>query len=244
MSLQPEPMKIRCFIIDDEPGARFVLRNLLENLEADTEIIGEASGLAEAAPLLKNLKPNLVFLDLEMANSHGFQLFESNNQLDFEVVITSAHTDQALEAFGFGVADYLVKPLSVQAMKRALSRVRKIISPMENSRMITFHTLEGSQVIPSHQIIRLEADRNYTWVIGTFGKALCVSKNLGFFESQLESCGFFRVHHSHLISIFQIHKIKRSEGLVEMKNGQIIPISREKKKRLSELLEQNRSLGS
>ena len=244
LKLQPEPMKIRCFIIDDEPGARFVLRNLLENLDADTEIIGEASGLAEAAPLLKSLKPNLVFLDLEMANSHGFQLFESNNELDFEVVITSAHSDQALEAFSFGVADYLVKPLSVQAMKRALSRVRKIISPMENSRMITFHTLEGSQVIPSYQIIRLEADRNYTWVIGTFGKPLCVSKNLGFFESQLESCGFFRVHHSHLISIFQIHKINRSDGLVEMKNGQIIPISREKKKRLSELLEQNRGSGS
>lgn len=235
-------MKIRCFIIDDEPGARYVLRNLLEKLPEDVEITGEAPGLAAAESLLATLKPDLVFLDLEMVGSHGFQLFGKNKAPEFEVVITSAHSNQALEAFGFGVADYLVKPLSLESLKRAISRVRKIIVPMENSRMITFHTMEGSQVIPSYQIIRLEADRNYTWVIGNFGKPLCVSKNLGYFERQLESCGFFRIHHSHLISIFQIHKINRSDSLVEMKNGQIIPISREKKKKLSELLDQSRGL--
>lgn len=233
-------MKIRCFIIDDEAGARFVLRNLLENMPEDVEITGEAPGLSEARPLLKELKPDVVFLDLEMVSSHGFQLFEGNQHLDFEVVITSAHANQALDAFGFGVADYLVKPLSAQLLQRAIARVRKIIAPLENSRMITFNSLEGTQVIPSYQIARLEADRNYSWVIGTFGKPLCVSKNLGHFESQLESCGFFRVHHSHLISLFHIHRINKGEGMVEMKDGHLIPVSREKKKRLSELLEQAR----
>lgn len=233
-------MKIQCFIIDDETGARFILRNLLEKMGDEVEIVGEAPGLAEARPLLQALKPNLVFLDLEMLDSHGFEIFEGSPRPEFEVVITSAHADQALDAFGFGVADYLVKPLSTSMLSRALSRVRRIIAPMENSRMITFHTMDGSQVIPSFQIIRLEADRNYTWVHGNFGKPLCISKNLGFFETQLESCGFFRVHHSHLISLFQIHKINRSEGLVEMKDGHLVPVSREKKKRLSELLEQNR----
>jgi two-component system LytT family response regulator len=233
-------MKIRCFIIDDEAGARFILRNLLKNFPEETEIVGEASGLPEAMPLLEKTKPDLVFLDLEMVNSHGFDLFETENRPDYEVVITSAHDNQALDAFRFGVADYLVKPLSSDLLKRALGRVRKIFAPMESSRMITFHTMEGSQIIPSYQLIRLEADRNYTWVIGTFGKPFCVSKNLGFFESQLESCGFFRVHHSHLISIFQIYRINRSEGTVEMKDGQTVPVSREKKKRLTEMLEQNR----
>jgi two-component system LytT family response regulator len=175
-----------------------------------------------------------------MANSHGFDLFESERRPAFEVVITSAHDNQALDAFRFGVADYLVKPLNTQLLKRALGRVRKIIAPMDSFRMVTFHTMEGSQIIPSNQLIRLEADRNYTWVIGTFGKPFCVSKNLGYFESQLESCGFFRVHHSHLISIFQIHRINKGEGIVEMKDGQSVPVSREKKKRLSEMLEQHR----
>lgn len=233
-------MKIRSFIIDDESGARFILRSLLSNLSDEAEIIGEAASLREALPLLEELKPDLVFLDLEMVSSHGFELFEGKNRPDFEVVITSAHSDQALDAFGFGVADYLVKPLNGELLKRALARVRKIIAPMETSRMLSFHTMEGTQVIPSYQIIRLEADRNYSWVIGTFGKPLCVSKNLGFFESQLESCGFFRVHHSHLISLFQIHKLNRSDGIVEMKDGHLIPISREKKKRLAELIDQNR----
>jgi len=233
-------MKIRCFIIDDESGARFILRSLLSNLPDEADFVGEASGLKEAYPLLEALKPDLVFLDLEMAASHGFDLFDENQRPDFEVVITSAHAEQALNAFGFGVADYLVKPLTGELLKRALARVRKIIAPMESSRMLSFHTMEGSQVIPSYQIIRLEADRNYTWVIGTFGKPLCVSKNLGFFESQLEACGFFRVHHSHLISLFQIHKLNRSDSVVEMKDGRLIPVSREKKKRLAELIDQNR----
>jgi two-component system LytT family response regulator len=234
-------MKIQCFIIDDEPGARFILRNLLEKQPEDLEVVGEAPGLAEARPLLLSLKPNLVFLDLEMVGSHGFEIFEGGVRPDFEVVITSAHSDQALDAFGFGVADYLVKPLNTQILSRAIQRVRKILAPMENSRMITFHTMEGTQIIPSYQIARLEADRNYTWVHGTFGKSLCISKNLGSFESQLLPCGFFRVHHSHLISLYQVQKINRSDSLVEMKDGQIIPVSREKKKRLLELLEINRS---
>ena len=233
-------MKIQCFIIDDEPGARFFLRNLLEKMPEELEILGEASGLSEAGPLLKSLKPNLVFLDLEMVNSHGFDLFEGDERPPFEVVITSAHSNQALEAFRFGVADYLVKPLTTPLLLRAIMRVRKILAPMENSKMVTFHTQEGMQAIPSFKIVRFEADRNYSWVHGTFGKSLCISKNLGFYEPQLENCGFFRVHHSHLISIFQIHKINRSESTVLMSDGHLVPISREKKKRLLELVEQKK----
>jgi two-component system LytT family response regulator len=234
-------MKIQCFIIDDEPGARFILRKLIEKLPEEIEIVGEAPGLSEAKSLLSSLKPNLVFLDLEMMGSHGFEIFEAGTRPEFEVVITSAHADQALDAFGFGVADYLVKPLNSQLLSRAIQRVRKILAPMENSKMITFNTMEGTQIIPSYQIIRLEADRNYSWVHGTFGKPLCISRNLGSFEAQLLTCGFFRVHHSHLISLHHIQKINRSEGLVEMKDAQIIPVSREKKKRLIELLELNKA---
>lgn len=237
-------MKISCFIIDDEPGARFILRQLLEKLPDDVEIAGEASSLVEARPLLTSVRPNLVFLDLEMIGSHGFELFENGTRPEFEVVITSAHADQALDAFGFGVADYLVKPLSTQLLSRAILRVRKILAPMENSRMITFHTMEGTQIIPSYQIERLEADRNYSWVHGSFGKPLCISKNLGSFETQLQECGFFRVHHSHLISLHHVYKLNRSDGLLEMKDGQLIPVSREKKKRLLELLETRKTAAS
>jgi len=237
-------MKISCIIIDDEPGARFILRKLLQQLPDEVEIAGEAASLAEARPLLASVRPNLVFLDLEMIGSHGFDLFENGARPEFEVVITSAHADQALDAFGFGVADYLVKPLSTQLLNRAILRVRKILAPMENSRMITFHTMEGTQIIPSYKIVRLEADRNYSWVHGSFGKPLCISKNLGSFESQLLECGFFRVHHSHLISLHHAHKLNRSDGWLEMKDGQLIPVSREKKKRLLELLENKKSAAS
>jgi two-component system LytT family response regulator len=84
----------------------------------------------------------------------------------------------------------------------------------------------------------LEAQRNYSFVYGNFGSPICRSKNLGHFEQMLDKSGFFRVHHSHLISIFHINKFNKSEGFVEMADGHVLPVSREKKKTLGELLEQ------
>lgn len=231
-------MILKCFIIDDEPGGRFATRNMLEAFVPGVEIVGEADGVSSAMESFKSVKPHVVLLDLEMPEQYGFELFKSQSKPGFEVIVTTAYDHQALEAFRYGVADYLVKPLSPDSLKRAISRVRKILAPLETSKVITLQTPEGSKLIPSKEIIRLEADRNYSLVFGNFGKTICSSKNLGHFEQLLEECGFFRVHHSHLISIYHIHHLNKSDGSVEMTDGHMIPVSREKKKKLVELLEQ------
>jgi len=230
-------MILKCFIIDDEPGARFATRNLLKAFVSDIEIVGEADGIQSALEQFKIVKPHLVFLDLEMPHLFGFELFKSPDKPGFEVVITTAYDDRALDAFRYGVADYLVKPLNEAAIKRAVSRVRRILAPLENAKVISLQTNEGTKLIPSQEIVRLEADRNYSLVFGDFGKTICSSKNLGHFEQILEKCGFFRVHHSHLISLYHIHKLNKSDNSIEMKDGHMIPVSREKKKRLIELFD-------
>jgi two-component system LytT family response regulator len=231
-------MILKCIIIDDEKIAREALKKLLVEFEPKIEILAESNGIPDAIPKIKSLSPNLVFLDLEMADSYGFDLFDCGLSTDFEVVITSAFNDQSMEAINYGAADYIVKPVTLHSLKRAITRVKKILAPLESGKMVLFPTFDGIQLIPSYQIIRLEADRNYCWVFGSFGKEFCLSKNLGQFEPILEKYGFLRVHHSHMVSIYQIKAINKAEGVLEMKDGKLIPISREKRKRLGELIDQ------
>jgi two-component system LytT family response regulator len=229
-------MALKCIIVDDEEGARFAIRVLLENFTDQVQLVGEAEGIPEAVKLLKKCRPRLVFLDLEMVNSSGFDIFRSAERHDFEVIVTSSYPGLALDAFKYGVADYLVKPLTSPMLARAIGRVKQILAPYDTAQMVALQTTDGTRVLPSQKIFRLESDRNYTWVYGDFGEKILSSKHLGHFESQLDSCGFVRIHHSHLVSIYQIVRLDKTEFVVELKNGDILPISRDRKKNLVEKL--------
>lgn len=236
-------MRLRCFIVDDEPGARLALRDLITRYDSASEVVGEASDIPGARQQLAVLKPHLVFLDLEMTGSSGFEILRESGKPPYEIVITSAFSDRALEAFRHGVADYLVKPVDSVTLNRAFTRVRRILKPIENSVLISVPTSEGDKLLQTHEISRFMADRNYTWIFGSFGKPVCVSRNLGHFEELTRDAGFVRIHHSHLVSLFQIIRVNLKEGIVEMQDGELIPVSREKRKNLYEILEKRRKPG-
>ena len=226
-------MILKCIIVDDEPNARLLLKGLIETFFfADLEVIGEADGLQELINLLKTRKPDVVFLDLEMKGSFGFDLFSTLEKREFEVVITSAHAQYALKAFEFGIADYLVKPISPSVLKRSIERVSQIVTKQKEPQIL-LHTQEGQLPVVISKIIRIEAERNYSRVIGTFGKPIFISKNLGHFESALKDHDFIRVHHSHLVSKGHIFRVLKAENFIEMSNGHLIPFSREKRKKLT-----------
>jgi two-component system, LytTR family, response regulator len=229
-------MTLKCIIVDDEEGARFAIRVLLQNFTNLVEVVGEAEGIPEALTLLKKFKPKLVFLDLEMVNSSGFEIFRSPDKHDFEVIVTSSYQNMALDAFKYGVADYLVKPLTSTMLERAIRRVMHILAPYNTAQMVTLQTSNGTRILSSQKIFRLESDRNYTWLFGDFGDKILSSKNLGHFETLLENCGFIRIHHSHLVSAYQIVRLDKTGFVVELKNGEILPISRDRKKQLLEKL--------
>jgi two-component system LytT family response regulator len=232
-------MKLKCIIVDDEPHARKLLLGLTKKYGNHlAEIIGEAEGIPGLMELLHTLKPDLVFLDLEMGSGFGFDLFSKIENQTFDVIITSAHPQYALKAFEFGIADYLIKPISPSVFVRGLERVIKI-QKKDEDKLIQINTADGQANILASKIYRIEADRNYSWVHGSFGSSIFTSKNLGYFESQLASSGFFRVHHSHLVSIKKIVKIIKVDGNLEMEDGTIIPVSREKGKNLSAILKKN-----
>jgi two-component system LytT family response regulator len=229
-------MILKCLIVDDEPEARFTTRTLIKTYGKNIEIIGEVSDLEAAKKFIKDKKPQLVFLDLQLVGAFGYDLFEEPVQRDYKVIITSAHTERAVDAFKYEVVDFLVKPFSGDQLVSAIDKVRKVLAPVESVKLISFQTKEGTLVMPSNQVIRLEAEGSYTLVHCSSGKpAFLISRNIGYMETLLENDGFIRVHNSHLISIPKILRFNVSAGCVEMVEGHLIPVSRDKKKRFLEL---------
>jgi len=225
-------MILKCIIVDDEPNARALLKSLLDEfIDTEIELIGEAQDLNGLVNLLQTRKPDLIFLDLEMKSSFGFDLFQKIEKKYFEVVITSAHSQYALKAFEYGIAGYLVKPISPFGLRGVINRVIQILSKSKEPQ-ISFHTQDGQVPIPVGKISRIEADRNYSWVHGTFGKPILISKNLGLMESQLADHGFIRIHHSHLVAKAHIVKVRKVENMLEMADGSLVPFSRERRKSL------------
>lgn len=242
---------ITCIIIDDENSSRATLRGFLENYCTEVSVVGEASSAEEGISLIKEMNPHLIFLDIELPLGSGFDLLEACKLSNFEVVFTTAHDQYALQAIKVCALDYLLKPISVADLKAAVEKVaqkKKQASEPEtpspqigafvenisnfNKQLskIVLPTLDGFLVVQTREIIRCEAEKNYTHFILEDKRRILVSKTLKEFEEQLHDMDFIRVHQSHLINAFHVQKyIKGSGGYVKMSDDSIIEVSRRKK---------------
>jgi two-component system LytT family response regulator len=229
-------MKLKAIIADDEDFARQTLISMIENFAPEVEVVGEASDLEQLKILILQKKPQLLFLDIAMKGENGFQIFQEFEEREFEVVVTSAYDEYALKSFDFGIADYLLKPLSPSAIKRAVARVEKILALQnEEGEMIQLYTSDGIKTIQIREIVRLYAERNYSWICLSSGEKILSSKNLGFFEEALLGKGFLRIHHSHLVALNRIHLNQKSQGMIVLEDGVSIPVSRDKRKLIPDI---------
>jgi two-component system LytT family response regulator len=225
---------IRSLIVDDEQNNRLTMNVLLTRYCEGVEVISEAGTVKEAVLKIKELKPDLVFLDIEMPFENGFQLFKYFTNIDFDVIFTTAYDEYAMKAFRYSAIDYLLKPIDLQDLREAISRVTKNkIQPelnkirlqtleynLDNSfQKIALPVIDGFEFIDIDNIIHLEADSNYTIVNTVKGKHI-VSKTLGDFENMLTPSNFFRVNRSNLINLnFLKRYIKNKAPLIELVNG-------------------------
>jgi two-component system LytT family response regulator len=247
-------MQLRALIIDDELRSREFLRNLLNEYCAQVHIAGSASSVEEAIKLIQQLKPNLVFLDIEMQSGTGFDVLQQVEQHHFHVIFTTAYDHYAIQAIKFSAADYLLKPIDMEELRLAVQKVEeKIVSNTSQQTMqlllqnlrqsksddfsIALSTSEGVEFVPLHQIIRLEASGPYTSFFLKEGKKIIVSKNLKEYEQMLGEYYFFRVHNSHIINLKEVKKMIRTDGgYVVMNDDSTIAISPKKKDDLMQLL--------
>lgn len=240
---------IRALIIDDEKDARFLLRNSLEKKLADkVQILGEADDVESGYSAIQRLKPELVFLDVQMRTGTGFDLLQKFETIDFEIIFVTAYNEFAIQAFKFSAFDYLLKPIKsselvltveklagkIESSKSDLDRKVKIL--VENYgaggevQKLIVTNIEGFKVLDIGNILRLEGDGNYSHIILKDGKRVTTSKSLGEYELLLINHGFCRIHQSTIVSLRYVVAFKKvDDGYVEMVDGTELKVSRSRK---------------
>ena len=237
---------IKAVIIDDIPEAIEVLKSDLENYCVNIEVIGKAEGVVSGAKVIKELNPDLVFLDIQMQDGTGFDLLEILPETNFKLIFTTASDEYAVKAFKFSAVDYLLKPIDPDELMDAVSRVEDQDKPAERIELLkeNFHqpkrialnTLEKIHIVQVEEILRCESNINYTMFYFTDGTKLLVTKTLKEFDKLLGGHNFIRVHQSHLINTAFIKEFTKSDGYIIMKDGTKVPVSTRKKQVLMEMI--------
>lgn len=213
-------------LIDDEEPGRRNLSFLLEKYCPEIEIIAEAGNAAEAKERILTLGPNILFLDINMPELNGFDLLDSLNQKDFAVVFVTAHQDYGIQAVKAGAIDYLLKPIVIKELQQAVNKVVayynqkrvELITENQKPGRITLSHTGGFSIIEMKDIIRLEAESNYTRVHVAEKRTYFVSKPLKVFEESLKDNIFFRVHRSYIINLNHVKEFLREDGGVIIMN--------------------------
>jgi len=230
---------MKVLIVEDEINAQKVLIYLLREFCPELNLVGIATGIVKAKKLIKQHKPDLVFLDVKLEDGTGLELLQQIKNIDFDVVFTTAYDNYAIQAIKFGAVDYLLKPIDPDELKEAVLRIKQkkekeqtklsknLTDELIDEQTISIKTSNKTYLISVCDIIRLEADGAYTNII-TIDQNVIASKNLKFFEDVLPQNLFIRTHQSHLVNKNHIKTFHKT-GNLEMSNQEMIPVSFRKK---------------
>ncbi|WP_346880732.1 LytTR family DNA-binding domain-containing protein [uncultured Algibacter sp.] len=237
-------MKLTAIIVEDEETSREILKNYLKKYCPSISVLGEASNIEEALVLIRNNDLDLVFLDVEMPYGNAFDLLEKVGDVNFETIFVTAYNHYAIEALNAHASYYLMKPISIDELIKAVDYVTEIktkedalqdqiLVPKTNNSIngkITIPQLNGFEVINTSDILFCKADDNYTEIYLNTNKKKIVSKTLKYFEEALHDSNFARVHKSYLVNVNEIVKyVKGKGGSVVLSNGKEIMVSSSKK---------------
>lgn len=239
-------MKLNAIIVEDEETSRDILKNYLKKYCPNVSILGEASNVEEGLVLIRNNDLDLVFLDVEMPYGNAFDLLDKVGDRTFETVFVTAYNHYAIDALNAHACYYLMKPISIDELIKAVDYVVEIkvkedtlqdevLVPKTNSinGKITIPQQEGFEVIQTDSIMYCKADDNYTEIYLSNNKKKLVSKTLKYFEEALKDSGFARVHKSYLVNVNEVVKYLRGKGgSVVLSNGKEIMVSASKKSEL------------
>lgn len=239
---------IKTLIIDDEFNAReFLERLLMRYFPNKFLIIAKCESVDEAILAIEKFNPELVFLDIQMPNKNGFQLFKELKTINFEVIFTTAHSEFAIDAIKCSALDYLLKPINfidlVETVKKYDNRMHKasqqeklmlLIENLDTGNSaynkIALPTETGFELVKTNAILYCEADSNYCKIVCLDGRKIVLSKTLKFIEDLLPTSIFQRIHKSYLVNLNYVTRFnKTNELLVELTNGETLPVSIRKK---------------
>lgn len=247
-------MDIKAVIIDDEPNNISNLQAILGINCPGIIVVATAMSAAEATEAIKQHQPHLIFLDIQMPGGSGFEVLKSFNGAAFEVIFITAYDQYGIQAIKFSALDYLLKPINIPELMRAVEKAQQKIQAKDKDRKlenlieyiqrglkdapkIALPTLQEIRYIKVDEIIRCEASDNYTTFYTSSGERILVCKTLKEFIDLLQPHNFVRTHQSHLVNVqFVKSFLKEDGGALLMNDAAKIPISRQNRDLVKETL--------
>lgn len=236
--------KINAVIVDDEMSARDVLENLLLRFCPEINVIAKCENVVKAVEVIREQKPQLVFLDVEMPNYSGFEIMQFFTEVDFEIIFVTAYDNYAIKAFEVSAMDYLLKPIGIDRLKTAVAKATKHFEKSEQTQRLELlkNTLQSKQIsnislfdkgqqhiVEIQAIIAIEASESYC-IVHTTQKNYFVSKNLLSFEMLLETIPeFIRVHKSWIINKNHLVLYSKTNFSIQLTNNVLAKLSKYKK---------------
>lgn len=250
-------MTLKAIIIEDELKARRILTTLIEEHCTDIEILEAVENIPNGVKAIIKHQPDLVFLDIELPGYSGFELVDFIEDINFDIIFTTAYSEYALKAFQMSAIDYLLKPIQIEQLVAAVEKAKKRkgffmneklkalkenMSDSNNNKRIALPTAEGFLFVEQNEIVYMEADNTYTTIYFSNGNKIVVSRSLGEFVELINSPDFYKPHRSYYINLNHIREYKKQDGgHLIMDNGDTVYIARDKKNDFLNLL-QNRGL--
>ncbi len=233
---------MKAVIVDDEPAIRNTITTLLKENFPDISVCAAVGSVTEGCEAVTKNQPDILFLDVELPDGLGFELLRTVTPIRFRTIFITGHQEYALDAIKVSALDYILKPIDEDELMAAIIKARELINHEEEQlkilaltenmqerkvlRRIILKTAEALQLISVSDIIRAEADSNYTHFHLAGGKHIMVSRTLKEYEAMLSGTGLIRVHQSHLVNLNFIDKFFRHDGgYILLKDGTTVPVS-------------------
>jgi len=243
----------KVLIIDDENKTKDFIKKLLISFGHNFEIYTDGSNVETGIRAINRIKPDLVFLDIQMPDGNGFDVLKGVEDKDFEIIFITAYQEYAIQAIKFSALAYILKPIDVEELELSVEKAMATLKKKKNEdqfnaladnvdrdkkKKLVLKTQESVYVLELKDIIRCEADKNYTSFFLNNGKRILVSKTLKEYDLLLSGYSFFRVQQSHLVNLDFIDRYDKIDGgAVIMKDGSSVPLSPAKKEQFFQIIE-------
>jgi len=245
--------RIKCLLVDDERNSREVLKKLLAEYTNTIDIIGEAADAETAYNLINDLKPELVFLDIQMPGGDGFSLLKRFTAINFEIIFVTSFNQYAINAIRFNALDYLLKPIETKELDNAIKRLiektrntkrehKEIEVLLHNlkstNKRITVHVGDRVKLIEESDIIYIEADGRYSNIYTSDEQKYTTPRNIKDFEDNFcDQTSFIRISKTYMVNATYIKEYSKGEPFViKMNNGTTFEVARRKKAEVLEKL--------
>lgn len=241
---------MNCIIIEDEPQAVNTIKYMLREYFPEINVVNEFDKVSEAMKFINSNPVHFVFLDVQLNGELGIDIakYLKKDELNFDIIFTTAYSDYAMEAFSLAAIDYLLKPINPDRFREAINRVLKKqkvdieqlkllnqVSEKQTIEKLFVRNLDGTHVIPIKDIVYLKASNSYTEFFLSNQKRIVVSRPIKEYESLLDLNNFFRTHRSFIINTEYITTYHKGNLTIILNDTVEVSLSRDRKKEFEEL---------